>query len=154
MKFTRPAALFAAIAIFAASISSLALAHSGATGAVKVRMETMKSIANDMKAISTTLRNKQLRFGLIGAAANRIEGHSTRVPAEFGEKDLSHPTEAAALIWDQFDDFTRLSRDMEIAARDLERAALEQAKPSILLARFKTLGDTCGACHRDYRVKN
>ena len=140
--------------VAAVAVSTFAFAHSGATGAVKVRMDTMKSIANDMKAIATTLRNKQLRYGLIGAAANRIEGHSTRVPAEFREKDLSHPTEAAAVIWDQFEDFTRLSRDMEIAARDLERAALEQAKPDILLARFKTLGDTCGACHRDYRVRN
>ncbi|MEO1701923.1 MAG: cytochrome c [Pseudomonadota bacterium] len=135
-------------------ISALALAHSGATGAVKARMDAMKSIANDMKAISTTLRNKQLRYGLIGAAANRIEGHSARVPTEFRQKDLSAPSEAAELIWEQFDDFAQLSRSMENAARELERAALDQAKPEIIVARFKTLGDTCGACHRDYRVKN
>ncbi|MEO0542651.1 MAG: cytochrome c [Pseudomonadota bacterium] len=144
--------LLAIVAV--AGASTLAYAHSGATGAVKTRMDTMKSIADDMKAISTTLRNKELRYGLIGAAANRIEGHSARVPAEFREKDLSKPTEAIALIWDQFDDFTRQSRDMEIAARALERAALDGAKPEVILARFKTLGDTCGACHRDYRVRN
>ncbi|MEO1379695.1 MAG: cytochrome c [Pseudomonadota bacterium] len=154
MKPARSATLMAAIALVTASIASLAFAHSGATGAVKARMDSMKSIANDMKAISTTLRNKQLRYGLIGAAANRIEGHSARVPTEFRQRDLSHPTEAAALIWDQFDEFTRLSRDMEAAARQLEQAALDQAKPEVIVARFKTLGDTCGACHRDYRVKN
>ncbi|MEN0001237.1 MAG: cytochrome c, partial [Pseudomonadota bacterium] len=131
-----------------------AMAHSGATGAVKMRMDTMKSIANDMKAIATTLNNKQLRYGLIGAAANRIEGHSARVPQEFREEDLSHPTEAQPLIWDQFDDFTRLSRTMEQAARQLERSALEQAKPEVIVEDFKTLGATCGACHRDYRVRN
>ena len=135
-------------------ISALALAHSGATGAVKARMDTMKSIANDMKAISTTLRNKQLRYGLIGAAANRIEGHSARVPTEFRQKDLAAPSDAAEVIWEQFDDFAQLARSMENAARELERAALDQAKPEIIVARFKTLGETCGACHRDYRVKN
>ena len=154
MELARSAGVVAAIALVAVSITSLALAHSGATGAVKVRMDSMKSIANDMKAISTTLRNKQLRYGLIGAAANRVEGHSARVPTEFRERDLSHPTEAAALIWDQFDDFARLSRDMEVAARSLEAAALEKAGPKIIVERFQARGATCGACHRSYRIKN
>ncbi|MEL6919438.1 MAG: cytochrome c [Pseudomonadota bacterium] len=134
--------------------ASAALAHSGATGAVKARMDTMKSIANDMKAISTTLRNKQLRYGLIGAAANRIEGHSARVPSEFRERDTTPPSEAAPVIWDQFGAFADLSRRMEEAARDLERAALDEEKGDVLVAKFRALGATCSACHRDYRIKN
>ncbi|MEL6436226.1 MAG: cytochrome c [Pseudomonadota bacterium] len=133
--------------------TGLAWAHSGASGAVKVRMDTMKDIADEMKAIATTLRNGEVREGLIGAAAQRISIKSSMVPRQFEEEDLSEPTEAAPLVWEDFDRFVRLARKMEQAAGRLERAALGGAEAQIITAEFQRLGATCSACHRDYRVR-
>lgn len=137
----------------AALIATAAIAHEGATGVVKARMDAMSAIADDMKLIGRGLRSGTLDAAAGADAARRIAGHAAGVPDRFGEPNTDHPSEALPAIWYEFGRFTAIAGELEARAAAFVTAVEAGADDDALNAAFRRMGATCSSCHEDFRVK-
>jgi cytochrome c556 len=142
----------ACAAAFIVSISGLAIAHSGATGIVKERMELMKGIANQMKTIGSMVKGER-NFSAeeASAAASMIATKSENVSDLFPEDSIMNPSEALPTIWEDWDAFVRLSEEMNTHAKTLAEASINADDVTTIRAAFVRLAKTCSSCHEDFR---
>ena len=118
--------LIAVAAVAALSFSALGvLAHGGATGVVKERMELMDAVGKAMKSLTDMMRGKQeYDVDRVRAAARRIAEHGGESLTElFPENSLEGPTEALPEIWTDWDRFSVLADQLTAYAEALEAAA-------------------------------
>lgn len=131
--------------------STLLLAHSGASGVVKERMDLMKSVGDEMKAIGAMIKGQQPFDAVkIRAGAALIAQKSDEVEALFPEGSLEQPTEALASIWDRWPEFSRLTQRLRQEAQQLSQKA-EEGNRQEVLRQFAALGKVCSGCHTDFR---
>jgi len=147
-----------AVAIISATVvivPGASIAHQGATGVVKQRMDAMKSVAASMKVL-LQMERKQKRFDALAAsrAASTIAGHSRTMPRLFPKGSTAHPSEAREEIWTRWDEFTRLMKDMEQASRKYVQKAQSATGAVALSGEFRALAASCSACHRKFRAKH
>jgi len=138
----------------AISIGGLAFAHSGATGIVKDRMESMKSIAGSMKAISKLdwAKPKKARASLL-KNAEAISGHASHMVKMFPEGSIKRPSEAIPAIWEKPDEFARLAEALETRAAELAAMAPKVSSGDEIKPQVASLGETCKTCHEGFRKK-
>lgn len=137
-----------------------ALAHGGATGIVKQRMDAMETLGTAMKSIGQMLRGKaEFDAGAIREAAGKIEAHAgTEMTELFPEDSLKGPSEASPMIWQDWAGFEIKANDLAEEAGKLaavaaaDGASTSEGKQAIAAA-FGEVGGTCKACHETYRVK-
>ena len=166
-----------------AAIPLAAVAHEGATGIVKERMMAMEGVGKAMKEIKAMLRGQVAYDGQsLAVLARRIRDQSgmalTRL---FPEDSLRHPSKASAEIWQRWELFERMARDLGSSAEALAVAAEEsddKAQPGsasekdskqsamastddagspameLPMAEFAGLARSCAACHREFRIKD
>jgi cytochrome c556 len=132
---------------------TVANAHGGATGVVKERMMLMEDIGKAMKQISAMFKGKATYNGpevarLSAVIKERGSDHLTKL---FPAGSLDAPTEALPAIWDQWDRFGVMARQLTDAAKGLENAATAE-RPQAMQA-FAALAKTCSTCHTDFRKK-
>jgi cytochrome c556 len=130
--------IFLAITImFAGS----ALAHKGVmNSSVKARMNAMSAIAEQMKTLGKMAKGvTPFDSATARLAAAEIAKHA-------GEDDPK--SEAKAVIWDNFSDFTIKSNYLEDLAVELSVTILTKKD---LNSAMKSLGATCQSCHKLYR---
>ena len=131
-------------------ISSIAFAHSGVKDKnVKERMMLMKAMANNTKRIGQMLK-KQTPFELteVKLALEQLSSLSLQTPTVFEVNATDPKSEAKQNIWDEFDEFTRLSN--ELAKNTSELAILvediDDLRPTLM-----KVSEGCKACHSKYR---
>ena len=144
MKFFK---IFIVIAITA---SSIAFAHSGVKDKnVKERMMLMKEMANNTKTIGQMLKGKT-PFDADEAklALERLSSLSLETPKVFKINASDPKSEARPAIWDEFEEFTRLSKDLAETSLVLAGSinSVEDLRPAL-----KGVSSGCKACHRQYR---
>ena len=150
---TRAFLRIAGALVVLALIVSGALAHSGATGIVKQRMDMMSDIARLTKLIGQMVkRETAFDAAQIEKAALSLREHARMVPDMFPEGSTQTPTEALPVIWTDWPGFAAANADFEAAASDLAKAAATGDEKTIT-ARFAAMGRTCGACHERFRLK-
>ena len=148
-----PLFLCAALAVATMLGATLAVAHMGATGVVKERMELMKSIAKANKSIRDMVNGKEpFEIAKVAAAAKIVADHGIRIVALFPAGSGGGVSEAAPNIWDDPDGFRARANATVKAAHALEAAAKLDDLPAVTQA-ARVLGRTCSGCHRDYRIK-
>ena len=131
----------------------LMLAHMGAKGIVKERMQLMKSYAASMKAINVELRDMaSVNYILINAEANKIAESSQAIMGLFPPGSGGGVSEASPKIWQNPDDFMKIIEDLKKAARKLAQST-GTGVPKLVIENFRALGGTCKNCHQKYRVK-
>ena len=147
--------IYAAIAVLVViGTGTAVLAHQGATGIVKERMDAMKDIADAMKAIGTMMKAETpLDHGVVAASARSIAAHAQEMPTLFPEGSTDHPSEALPAIWENWHDFSVIASELSRRAEALAEQAgsgdgLEALRPG-----FAAIGKTCQSCHQDYRAK-
>lgn len=138
--------------VFTLATGSFAVAHSGAMGIVKERMDTMKSIAGNMKMISKSLRAEKADPDVLQSAAQDISEHAAKIANQFGEKNIDKPSEASPLIWDEQERFNAIALELQEASTVFATQIAEGAANSALQDTFKAMGATCRACHQDFRI--
>ena len=133
---------------------SAVLAHNGATGIVKERMEAMKSIAGATKGIA------KLDWSDVGAArmqatkhAVTLQKHAADINRLFPEGSIMGPSEAIPAIWDRPAEFAKIAAALEKAASDFSAVAANASSKEEILPQFEAIGATCKACHEDFRKK-
>jgi cytochrome c556 len=137
----------------ACAIASLALAHEGATGVVKERMDLMKGQAKQMKLIGEMAKGKKPFDAPKAAHAARDINISTKkIPELFPKGTDKPPSEALPEIWEDWDQF---KGDADKAAKAAETLAttLEQTPSDGWKEAFKKLIDACKSCHQSFRAE-
>ena len=135
-------------------LSSVLSAHSGATGIVKERMQSMKVMGKASKTIAKQLRAKdELDTNLLMQQADLIDQHSQGMSKLFPKNSRQGKSEALDTIWLQWDDFVALSRQTSDAAVALKGLLVAGADNGALQKQFRVLGKSCKSCHSEYRQK-
>ncbi|MCY6382644.1 c-type cytochrome [Hoeflea prorocentri] len=143
----RPTAVFAFCLC-----SGLALAHSGATGIVKERMDAMKDIAAQMKQIGAMIKGERAYSAAVAAsAAAVIAEHAALMPSQFPDGSNEHPSEALPVIWSDWDRFTQSADELTIAATTLSDVVGRATSVEEIQVQFTAVGRTCSACHEAFR---
>lgn len=133
----------------------LALAHSGATGIVKERMDAMKDIAAQMKQIGVMVKGeKAYSADVAAAAATVIAEHAGTMPSLFPEGSNDMPSEALATIWSDWGRFTQSAEELSITATTLSEVAGSATSADEIRVQFAAVGKTCSACHEGFRKAN
>lgn len=93
-----------------AAVPGTTLAHKGATGAVKQRMELMESVGKAMKTLTRIFKGEvDYDAEAVKTAAVQIQGHGGEQLAKlFPEGSLDGPTEASPKIWQDWSTFSTL----------------------------------------------
>lgn len=133
--------------------ATLALAHEGATGVVKERMDLMDSQKDAMKLIGEMAKGKTpFDAAKAAKAANEIGSTAKKIPELFPEGSGGGKSEALPAVWEKWDRFSANADDLASAADALATAlgnsANEDWKPA-----FQKVSDACKSCHEDFRAK-
>lgn len=151
MKFKKECLILAFIGAF---IPAMAVAHKGATGQVKVRMDSMKSIAESTKIIGLMLAGKsEINYSVIKHNSDAIAIKASEIPAHFKMNMISDVSEASPRIWIELDKFNAMASDLGASAKSLAQQAVARSELGQLRLTFKAMGKTCSSCHADYRIK-
>ena len=105
--------------------TSLALAHGGATGIVKDRMDLMASVGKSMKTITEMFQgDKPFDPETVRIAAAFIGNHGgDQMTRLFPEGSIQGPSESLPAIWQDWEGFSKLADDLTKYAGALAKAA-------------------------------
>ena len=132
--------------------ATAALAHTGATGIVKERMDLMSEIGDRMKAVVAMLKGEAaFDAAAVKAAAEVMAGHAGKMPELFPEGPVKHPSEALPAIWTDWEAFEKLAEDMKSQAGALATAAESATDASGIAPQVIAVGETCKSCHDKFR---
>ena len=108
-----------------ASIGIAALAHSGAMGEVKERMDGMSAMQKQIKALAPIMRGlSDYDADTVRAAADIVTAHSGEaLKALFPEGSNAPPSEALDTIWEDWNEFAALADALAASAEGMKRAA-------------------------------
>ncbi len=150
-----PARALLAVALLVTGSAGL-LAHSGAKGIVKERMEAMKAIGKAMKSLGAMAKGEtKLRERNIRDAAATIASHAEKIGDLFPDAPnsrKSHVTEAAPTIWEYNQEFLKIANVLTKEAKSLNAIAATKDR-SQLGRQLGALGATCKSCHKKFRIK-
>lgn len=127
-----------------------AYAHQGVTNpAVMARMEAMSGIGDATKVLGQMVKGTQpFDQAAARSAAETIAKLAADTPDLFRAREDDKMSEALPAIWDNFDDFANKAGVMETAA---QRASTNITDLASLRSALGEIGQTCKACHSDYR---
>ena len=145
MKIQRVIAGFILLAV----PTTLALAHSGATGIVKERMDMFKKNQNNLKAIKSHIGSKD--YGSIIKLADEIRDWAVNMPEYFPEGSNKKPSEASPAILLDFNGFKNAAMKNEAAAMQLIAAAKAEDQKAVV-GGFKAVAASCKSCHQSYKL--
>lgn len=116
--------LFVAGALSITAIAA-ALAHGGATGIVKERMDAMGAMSDVMKALTPMMRGEiEYDADAVRKGAAQIGDHAGATMTKlFPEGSGGEPSEARDEIWERWDEFQEVAERLELLASGLEQAA-------------------------------
>ena len=150
----RRASLGLAFLLAFLAIAGLALAHKGATGVVKERMDLMDLQAKQMKMLNAMAKGKKPFDAAKAAHAARDISLTTRkIPEMFPKGTDAPPSEARPEIWEDWDNFIG---DAEAAAKAAEAlaATLEGEASAGWKHAFAKLTEACKSCHQSFRAED
>lgn len=106
-------------------VSTVVIAHGGATGIVKERMDAMSDMKDSMKSVSNMFKgNEPYDANKVRVAAEVIKGHSgEQLTKLFPEGSLKHPSEAKLIVWSEWDRFDKLAKHLGVLSEGLSKAA-------------------------------
>ena len=130
--------------------SSIVFAHSGVKDKnVKERMMLMKEMANNTKTIGQMLKGRTpFDANEAKLALERLASLSLETPKVFKINASDPKSEARPAIWNEFDEFTKLSKDLAETSLLLAGSidSIDDLRPAL-----KGVSSGCKACHSRYR---
>ena len=141
-----------AATLVAVLCASIALAHSGATGVVKERMDGMTALAASMKSLAAMAKSGEVDAEHIESISRDLKAHAGQGMLDrFPEGSLPEVSEASPAIWKDWEKFEGLAFELETLAVELGN---EASSPNLdVRQHLKAIGGVCSACHEDFRIK-
>ena len=115
-------------------------------GPIRDRHELMEGIGKNAKAIGDAL--KRGKHDPIAEAADKISAAASKIPALFPKGSTDPKSRAMPAIWEHWDKFEGLTK--ELGARASELAAAARSGGDVGGAAKKMFGN-CKSCHDDFR---
>ncbi|GLR24830.1 cytochrome C556 [Ciceribacter naphthalenivorans] len=118
-----------------------------------VRQEMMKKVGGAMGAIGAIVKGeKPFDAEVVKASLTTMVDVSKAFPDQFpAGSELGMDTEASLKIWEDMDGFKAKAAALTTAAEaQLAQLPTDQASTAVTM---KAVGETCGACHKAYRLK-
>ena len=139
-----------AISALALSLSSppAVLAHKGAMGIVKERMDKFKASEKATKRIKQALSRGDI--AMVMAEAEFLVSWASEMDSYFPENSNQSPSEAKDEIWLQWDDFVGAIQSFENASTALIDAAAAE-DPRAMDSAFSDMTKSCKSCHQQFR---
>lgn len=135
-------------------IASQLLAHGGATGVVKERMDYMETLGDSTKAVGAMFKGEApYDLGIVQEHAAYIAGKAPQLTELFPEGTHHDPSEALPVIWDQWEDFQNLAAEFQTSSSAFLETVDSAAEQNQVRAAFAQVGKTCSNCHEVYREK-
>lgn len=140
-------------AVFA--MPNTAMAHDGAMGVVKQRMEHMKALGASMKALAPIVTGKvAFDAAKIAALAQQIGAKGGQPLVDlFPKGSLDKPSEALGVIWQDWPKFEGLANQMKVDAQALAQTATTSSSQMDVRMGFGKVAGACKGCHMDFRQK-
>ena len=112
-------------ALVASSVGLAALAHSGATGVMKERMDAMGEMGDEMKRLAPMMRGQtEYDPDVVRSAADTMIGHAGSQMTElFPDGSNGEPSEALDAIWEDWEEFAALAEALRTSAEGMKLAA-------------------------------
>lgn len=154
-------ALFLGVMLMASQVMS----HSGAMGIVKQRMDAMKTMGDHAKSVGDMLKGKStFELTAVEEAARAFITHGEQIPDLFPDTTESRTgseTEALPAIWEDWDDFTALSRQLTENGKVMASITDELSTGTIstdeqsraVRAAFFKASKSCSGCHERFRLE-
>ncbi len=145
--------LLCAIACAIAFSTSPLMAHDGATGVVKERMDLMKTIGKNTKAIAPiAMGSAEMNLKAVEEAATTISNAAKEAVTKFPEGSHTKETAAKIEVWAKWDEFAGLMKSLETDSAKL--AAMAKAGEEFeLIDGFNKMISNCKNCHTKFRNK-
>lgn len=118
------------------------------------RWELMDEMGDQAKIMGDMVKGEtEWDAAAVDEALGIIIADSERFPALFPEgSETGHDTRALPAIWQNKADFDQKSQDLVVAAT-AARETVPEGLPAFALA-FREMGQTCRACHTEYRAED
>ena len=133
-----------------ASVISAAIAHEGASGIVKMRMDKFKQSQQQLKSLIA--HTKAQKYDEVARLAGYLAEWGAQIPAHFPKGSTQKPTEARPEIWIDFENFTAKAEAFRMAANRIEEAARLNDKGAVSQA-IQDTAASCKSCHAMFRAK-
>ncbi len=148
----RPPALSLLVLLAAAFVAGPAFAdgHEGSEVDVKYRQKLMSAVGANMGAISDIVKNQMALPGHVQNHASQLVRSADLVAAAFKKEVYTGATDAKAEIWKDWGEFEEAIAGFRKAAKGLEAAAAS-GDPGAVGPAVRTLGRSCGSCHKPFR---
>jgi cytochrome c556 len=126
------------------TIISVTLAHQGATGIVKERMDMMKSMGDANKAIGDMIKGKTtFDAAQIAEHARTINRQSQDILGHFPEGSLQKVSEALPQIWEDWPRFEHITQQLQTESAALVDIAANGGDKRAVMRQFAEMGKTC-----------
>ncbi len=133
------------------AVAGMAMAHKGATGVMKERMDLMSNLGDQTKALVMMVRGRTaLDWQVVDQAGEAAMTAAESLPAKFPAGSFMAPSEAKTAILEQPETFAALSTALAKAGEALSQAASQQDEGAFLVA-FRGYAQTCKDCHSLFR---
>lgn len=117
---------------------------------IKYRQNVMKSSGANAAAATAIVQGKVEFKDRLRDHAQALVTSTKNIPALFPKGSDFGETEALDAVWKKPDDFAKRAKDSHAKAVAFEKAVAANDTKSYA-AKLKDLGDSCKACHKDYR---
>ena len=142
-------AMFAiALPIAVVAFAVFGVAHEGATGIVKQRMDGMESMSVAMKAIQRHLAARD--FAAIQAEVGRLRIFAARVPSWFPPGGDAKSSDALPAVWQRWPDFAARAKQLQEEIEKLS-SLTGAGDPKRITDQFRAVGQNCAGCHKLFR---
>ena len=121
---------------------------------IQYRQALMKSIGGHVGASAALISGKITEPGHLKIHAAAIAGVSDNITKYFPKDSTDEDSAAKPEIWQDWTDFEKKAHDMHDAAVAYNRVVQADGSVADVRTAFKSLTDTCKACHEDYRKKD
>ncbi len=146
-------------------VVSQAIAHTGASGIVKQRMDAMGVLGDHARIVGDMLKRKTaFDNDAVEMAAQAFIEHGEQIPALFPDTAASRTgseTEALPAIWTEWDDFVALATRFTEDSKALATIASEintgeqsdEEKSRVVRTAFFRASRSCSGCHERFRLE-
>ncbi len=128
------------------------VAHDGAMGVTKERMDLMKGMADAMKAMGPMVKG-EVPFDpeVITTSAGYLAEQAKTIPDLTPKGSNGQPSEALAAIWQQWDRYVDNANQLADEGAKLVEIWGNSHDLEMVRDQFTRLGKTCGTCHDAFR---
>lgn len=133
---------------------SAGIAHEGATGVVKERMDAMSSMSRASKTLSEMFKGERKYDPAVAARlATEIASHADKLRDMFPPGSTAAPSKTLPSAWSDRKRFLEAFDALKSEARKLAGLAPGASQREAMVQFFK-MSRTCSSCHRSYRARD